>query len=272
MRVDTSQMTIEQIVKDKKNIISDKKSLVIPAEPIHYNPKATKKPITISKAAGDSNDPNAIEVLFIGNTFKFCDSHMDVLFPGCADKTIKERGTRIPHLRDHLHSITGKVGRTLDLYTDLISVSEFGIDSDVKTTEAIFMKSLVKRSLDQKTFDLYKEEEIDQHSIGMQYVRLELAVNDEDYKDEFAIWEKYYPDVINKDVVDKRGYFWVVLEIRLFEISAVLFGSNELTPTVSTGKSNPAPSEDTKEKNNPTPSADTLDEAVKRKRMQLLNN
>ena len=236
-----------------------------------HDPKGSKKPIEITKAAGDSSNPNEVEVVFIGNTFKFCDSHMDVLFPGCADKTIKERGTRIPHLRDHNHSITGKVGRTLEVYTDLISVSEFGIESDVKTTEAIFMKSLVKRTLDQKTFDLYKEEEIDQHSIGMQYVRLELAVNDEDYKEEFALWEKYYPDVINKELVDKYGYFWIVLEIKLFEISAVLFGSNELTPTVSVGKNIPSPSDDTKDKNNPTPSADTLDEEMVRRRKQLLN-
>ena len=99
-------------------------------------------------------------------------------------------------------------------------------------------------------FQLYKDEAVDQHSIGMQYMQLVLCVNDPEYKEEFADWEKYYPLVINKEKVDRAGYFWYVTEIKLYEISAVLFGSNELTPTVSTEKDNQdiqQPSEDTVE-------------------------
>jgi hypothetical protein len=270
MRVDTKNLTIAEIKARKSEIIADKKSLMITAEPIAYNGESRTKSLTVTKQAADSDNPNELEVIFIGNTFKFVDSHLDMLLPGCADKTIKERGSRIPHLRDHNHSITGKVGKTLDVYTDMISVSEFGIESEVKTTEAIFMKSLVKKSLDSKTFDLYNEGEIDQHSIGMQYMRIELAANDPDYKEEFEVWEKYYSEVINKEVVDKRGYFWVVPEIKLFEISAVLFGSNELTPTVSTGKSIQAPTSVTLEDGSQAPTAVTPDE-VKRRRNQILN-
>lgn len=272
MRVDLSKLSIADIVAQKERIISDKKSLVITSEPIIYSPEAKRKQITISKAAGSSDNPNEIEVVIIGNTFKFCDSHMDVLGPGCADKTIRERGISIKHLKDHLHTIGGKIGKTLDVFTDLVSVSEFGIVSDVKTTESLFMRSLVKKVLDAKSFELYKEEEIDQHSIGMQYVNLELAVNNEEFKDEFEIWQKRIGDVINKEFVENRGFFWWVSEIKLFEISAVLFGANELTPTVSTGKSTQEPLEGTLAKKNPKPPTDTLDDEEKRKLLLMQNN
>lgn len=270
MRVDLTGKTIAQIVADKVNIMRDKCSLPIDSEPINYSITATKKPVVISKAAGGgASDPNVVNVTIIGNTFKFCDSHMDVLAPGCATKTIKERGLRIHHLKDHMHRLGGKIGITKDIYTDLIGVSEFGIESDVKTTESIFMNSDVKRALDEQSFTLYKEEEVDQHSIGMQYMRLVLAVNDPEFKEEFATWEKHYEDVINKELIDSRGFFWWVTEIKLFEISAVLFGANELTPTVDTKKSIQAPLKDTLDKDDPTPPADTLDDEMKRRRILL---
>ena len=84
--------------------------------------------------------------------------------------------------------------------------------------------------------------------------------------EEFANWEEFYPLVINKDKVNARGFFWYVTEVKLFEISAVLFGSNELTPTVSTSKNNAAPSEDTQQKEDQAPSPDTLGTSTKRRR------
>jgi hypothetical protein len=52
--------------------------------------------------------------------------------------------------------------------------------------------------------------------------------------------------VINKEKIDKAGYFWIVPEMRLYENSAVLFGSNEITPDI-TDENKGEPSEDTQE-------------------------
>jgi hypothetical protein len=59
-----------------------------------------------------------------------------------------------------------------------------------------------------------------------------FCINDEDYKEEFANWQKYYPDVANKDVADADGYFFAVTEARVIEGSAVVIGSNTATPTL----------------------------------------
>ena len=36
----------------------------------------------------------------------------------------------------------------------------------------------------------------------------------------------------NPEQAEEKGYFWLVREAKLIEISAVLLGSNELTPTL----------------------------------------
>lgn len=268
MRIDTKNLTIADIVKNKKTLIASKKQTPIYGVATISGAKKGATPRIITKAEGESEDPNTLKVTIIGNTALWCDSHMDVLAVGCFDKTVEDQGNRIPHLTSHIHDLEHKIGKTLKVYTEMIDVAEFGVKSDVKRTQVLLMDSEVIKQWNPKIFQLYKDEEIDQHSIGMQYVRLELAVNDEEYKEEFEAWNKYYERVINKEKIDARGYFWFVTEIKLYEISAVLFGSNELTPTVSTGKSTAAPSKKDTQQNEEdrAPSDDTLG---KRKRMQL---
>lgn len=276
MRIDTSKMTIAEIVAQKKTLIAAKKQLPIWSEPINFATTAKRKPTTINKQETEEAeiDPGVLPVTLIGNTCLWCDSHMDVLAIGAFDQTIKQKGNQIPHLRDHKHDLTGKIGKTKKVYTEMFSVSDFGIESDVKETQSLLMDSDVIKKWDEKVFEMYKDGDVDQHSIGLQYVRIELAVDDEDFKEEFAVWEKAFPQVINKEKVAKRGYFWWVTEIKLFEISAVLFGSNELTPTLSNGdnKSISAPSDDTREKEDSSAADEGTLEEEKRKRNLLLTN
>ena len=69
---------------------------------------------------------------------------------------------------------------------------------------------------------------VDQHSVGMQYVKIDLAVNDEDYEEEYKLWQDNIDQIGNKEQAEQKGYFWLVREAKLIEISAVLLGSNEL--------------------------------------------
>jgi hypothetical protein len=84
------------------------------------------------------------------------------------------------------------------------------------------------------------------HSVGMRYVQLELAINSEsDYDKEYKdLWDEYYPVIANKEVADERGYFWLVKEAKIVEGSAVVMGSNSATPTLEM-KDNVEPSKDT---------------------------
>ena len=81
-------------------------------------------------------------------------------------------------------------------------------------------------------FKQYADGNVQNHSVGMRYVKLFLAVNDEDYKEEKSVWDKYYPTIANKEAAAAQGYFWAVTEAKVIEGSAVPIGSNQITPTI----------------------------------------
>ena len=81
-------------------------------------------------------------------------------------------------------------------------------------------------------FNQYANGYVNQHSVGMQYVKIQLAINDPDYP-EFEIWKKYIGEVANIEKANEDGFFYVVLEAKVLEGSAVPLGSNHVTPTVS---------------------------------------
>tara|TARA_R110002051_G_scaffold120317_1_gene193528 strand:- start:5898 stop:6734 length:837 start_codon:yes stop_codon:yes gene_type:complete len=228
----------DYLKKNKAEIIKTKKSLAVKSEPFAVDAGLEffeKK--TVTKASGENTDPNTLIAKVVGNTTMFCDSHLDVLGAGCYTKTIKENGVRgkniIAHIHDHQHTIEAKLGIVKDIRTEQVSLKDLGVKG-IGTVEALIFETEIRKDFNSKLFNLYKANEVNQHSIGLQYVKLELAVNDEgeEFKEEFALYKKHINQVINKEFVEERGYFWFVSEIKLFENSAVLFGANELTPTL----------------------------------------
>jgi hypothetical protein len=59
-----------------------------------------------------------------------------------------------------------------------------------------------------------------------------MNVSDKRYQEDKANWDKYYPMVANKEKADEEGYFFAVTEAKIIEGSAVLKGSNYVTPTL----------------------------------------
>lgn len=172
-----------------------------------------------------------LERTIIGNTYLWMDSHDDVHAKGCFSKSIKERGDRVFHLHDHEFKRTAKVGNPIRLYEEEVAWKNLGIDKD-GTTQALHMDSEIMKSYNAQIFDEYKNGLVDQHSVGMQYVKIDLAVGDEQYEEEYKLWVDNIDQIGNKEYAEEKGYFWLVREAKLIEVSAVLLGSNELTPTL----------------------------------------
>lgn len=247
---DLSGKALFKFLKENKEaLIAEKKSVIKHSDPFSCTPEISrikvKKDGSIIKADatedGDQDgDPDAgtmlpdddsVHVTVVANTANWCDSQFDVLIPDCWKNTIKQRKGLISHLHDHIHQIEAKVGEVAKIYSKDMKLSDLGLNQTGSTQVLIFETDVMK-SYNEKIFNQYKLKKINQHSIGLQYVKISLCINEEDSEKEYDFWNKYYPQVINKDVVDARGYFWVVTEIKLLENSCVLFGSNELTPTL----------------------------------------
>jgi hypothetical protein len=183
---------------------------------------------TIKAEAGDS-----IQVRAIINTTNLMDSHKDVHLPGLWKKSLQESDRRLMHLQEHKMEFDKIISDKKDLkvYTKTYSWKELGVKLE-GNTEALVFDSTVKQKRNPYMFGMYKDGNVDNHSVGMQYVKMLMAVNDEEYQQEFENWEKYYPEIANKEEADNTGYFFIVKEAKVIEGSAVPIGSNWATPTL----------------------------------------
>jgi hypothetical protein len=251
----TKKEEIDYLVKHNKEIIEFKKAVVK-----HSAPSVTEVDSTvISKALSTSKEhDNDLEIkrTIIGNTYNWLDSHGDVHLDGTFGKSISERQDKIWHLHDHEQKITAKVGIPSKVYEEKVAWSDLGV-TKMGTTTALMMDTTIKKDYNNLIFQEYKDGNIDQHSVGMYYVKIDFAVNDEDHKAEYKVWKDNIDKIGNKDKAEALGYFYAVKEAKLVEISAVLQGSNELTPTVEAKEIEPdnftqhnEPSKDTRKNNN----------------------
>ena len=171
------------------------------------------------------------------------DSHKDVHLPNIWKKSLKEN-KRIMHLQEHQSSSFDKIissGDDLKAYTKTMSWKALGFNVD-GNTQALVFDSTVKADRNKYMFNQYKEGYVDNHSVGMRYVKIAMAINSDEYPEEKAVWDKYYSEIVNNKEADDTGYFWAVTEAKVIEGSAVPMGSNPITPTLSTKTE---PSDDT---------------------------
>lgn len=198
----------------------------------HYATKNDK--FVAAKVASPDENIGQINVKAVINTTNWMDSHKDVHIPGLWKRSLNNN-KRIKHLQEHEMRFDKIIADKEDLKVEVKTMpwSELGFDLEGKT-EALIFDSVVKENRNPAMFKEYAEGNVDNHSVGMQYVKLKLAVNSdkEGHKEEKANWETYYPMVANKEEAERNGYFWAVLEAKVHEGSAVVNGSNAMTPTL----------------------------------------
>lgn len=226
------------LVANKSALINEKKSMVKRTEPVFHSPSFLfTKADGATKAPGDNaenptEDTGVLRVKVAANTSMWCDNQMDVLLPDNAAKSLRDRKGMIPHIHDHIWELTATVGEVVNIYYQDLPLSELGVNK-AGNAQVLVFETDIRKDYNEKVYNKYKAGKVNQHSIGLQYVKIELAINDEEYEKEMDFWNKYIDQVINKEMCTEKGYFWVVSEIKLMENSAVLFGSNILTPTLS---------------------------------------
>jgi hypothetical protein len=179
----------------------------------------------------ENDTPEIIKRTVIGNTYNWLDSHGDVHLSSTFTKSLKERGEKVLHLHDHIYQTTAKVGKPTKVYEQEVKWSDLGIKK-AGTTIALMMDSDIIKSYNPVIFDQYQNKMIDQHSVGMYYTKVDIAADDEDYPEAQKLWKQHIDKIGNKEEAEKIGYFYAVQEAKLVEISAVLEGSNTLTPTI----------------------------------------
>lgn len=117
----------------------------------------------------------------------------------------------------------------------LFDTAQKAFDSGIKQVEVLVYETTIDEKRNPLMYNQYKNGYVLNHSVGMRYVKVLFCHKNDipEFTAENEAWEKYYPMVLNKEEADKKGYFWAVTEAKNIEGSAVVKGSNFLTPVLS---------------------------------------
>lgn len=160
------------------------------------------------------------------NTMNFLDSDMDMILPGAAKRSLKERGVdsnsvaKIKYLKDH------DMNQSIGKWTEL-SEKEINYKGQNLTvlSGSVYLPETTKG---QDQLIDYQSGIIDNHSIGFQYENIKCI--EKEAHGNSQQWETLCDQMINPDALGGKDYFFAVKEINLFEGSSVAFGANSLTP------------------------------------------
>lgn len=232
---ETKEDLFKALRENKKALIAQKKM-----ETKHAD--AVTSPIVVGDAKQGANkaantsiaDVGQIQVKSVINTTNVMDSHSDVHLPGIWSKSVKERKD-LYLLQEHKMAFDHIISDEVKASVEQMSWKDLGVSYEGKT-EALVFDSSIDKDRNPFMFDQYAKGRVKNHSVGMRYVKMQLALNSENKydKEEKEVWDKYIDQVANKEEAEAQGYFWAVHEAKIIEGSAVPMGSNTITPTIST--------------------------------------
>lgn len=164
------------------------------------------------------------------NSTNVIDSHMDLHDMKMWNKNVADNKYS-HHLKTHTTEFESIISSKALNYNELMNFKDLGLNVSRPTTMNINEFTL-ERSKNKTMFNAYANGDVMQHSVGMLYVDLEVAFYDEDSEKNMARFEALKSLAINPELADEMGHLWYVTEAKKREGSAVVFGSNSVTPTL----------------------------------------
>jgi hypothetical protein len=243
------------LIENKSMLIAQKKSMIKHADAVNSQSIfITEKGDSVIKSESIPDSATKIKVRSVINTTKIFDSHGDVHIDQLWNKSLKESKDNFL-VKQHDFSFDGIISDNVHAFVKQMTWNELGFNYS-GYTQALIYDSVISKDESPDMFERYRKGKVKQHSVGMRYVKMDMAINDDRYEKEFEIWTKYYDLIVNKNDVDEIGYFWAVTEAKNIEGSAVVRGSNFATPTHSVQETKGQPLKNT---GNVEPSIDTLE-------------
>lgn len=220
------------LVANKSLLIAEKKYNVKHSDSFHANVTIQDDGNVTKGAPVIKDDLATITVPCVINTTNIMDSHKDVHIPGIWKKSLTQN-KELYLLQEHSMTFKGIITDKVNAYTKTLTWKQLGLDAPGET-QALIFEATIPKSRNEFMFNQYKDGLVKNHSVGMKYVQIEMGINSDDYKEEFAVWNKYIDQIVNKDEAEAEGYFFAVKEAKVIEGSAVPIGSNRITPVLET--------------------------------------
>lgn len=229
---ETKEDLFKELIENKKQLISLKKSAIKNADAVSFGYVENISKNVTDKAIASADLPDTLSVKVVINTTNFLDSHGDLHINGIWNKSVSDNKSFL-HLQEHNRDFSHVISDNAKGSVESMTWKKLGLPYEGKT-EALIFESTIDKMRNGFMLKQYANGWVKNHSVGMRYINLDLAINseaewDKEYK---ALWDKYYPIVANKELADERGYMWIVSEAQVIEGSAVVMGSNSATPTL----------------------------------------
>ena len=227
---ETKELMFTALKESRERLISLKKAAIKTTdECIFQIPK-------VEATKDENSDPLKFgdKVSNVINTALYLDSHDDVHLMSIWDKSVPEQNGKTYHVVNHDLKIGSVVGYPNEVELSLKDMSwrDLGYSAD-GITRALMSSTTITDKSNTDAFKAYRDKAPIQHSVRMQYVDLSLAINDPENKEAFAVWLEVRPQIINGEKADELGYFFAVRQAKIYkEVSSVLFGSNDITPSM----------------------------------------
>jgi hypothetical protein len=236
----TKEELFKALIDNKKELIALKKSSTKNADAVSYGYIENISKNATNKAISAADLPDTLDVKVVINTTNFLDSHGDLHINGIWNKSVADNKTFL-HLQQHQRDFDKVISDSAKGSVQSMTWKQLGLPYK-GNTEALVFESTIERLRNGFMLKQYANGWVKQHSVGMNYVDIDLAINSEaDYDKEYKeLWDKYYPVVANKELADERGYMWIVSQAKIVEGSAVVMGSNSATPTLETKELEPS--------------------------------
>jgi len=241
-------------LRENKNIfLTAKKSVTKFADSVNFGLAEiieNSEIVSKSETTLDITDLSKFTVNAVINTTNLLDSHGDVHIDGIWSKSIKEQ-KNLYLLEEHKMSFRNIISDKVTAKVKQVSWEDLGFDFS-GNTQALIFAAEIEKNRNEYMAEQYSKGRVKNHSVGMRYVKIEMAMDSENKYDieEKAVWDKYINIIANKEEAIAKGYFWAVTEAKIVEGSAVPLGSNFATPTISIGKIEPL--KNTQQNNEPS--------------------
>jgi hypothetical protein len=260
----TGNKLYDWLKANKTALTNQKKSAIKRADAVSGTVKLLDKD-DVNKFLADSEipkDATRLKVRSVINTTRLFDSCKDVHIDGLWTKSLNENKENYL-INQHDFSFEGVISDQVKAFTQKMNWSDLGL-SYSGLTQALIFDSVIDKSEQAKAedgltmFDRYRMSKVKQHSVGMRYIKIFMAISSKMYEEEYVIWEEYFNQIANKEDAEEAGYFWAVTEGKIIEGSAVLRGANFATPTLTISQSKQEPDNSTPEPTRVTLTASEL--------------
>lgn len=220
--------------ENKADLIATKKMTLKEADAVIVVPSVSDNEGEVIKAESvDLASLDKIKTELVINSTLMLDSHSDVHLNGIWNRSVKN--IKSPYLlQEHQMKFDKIISDDVKASVQTKTWKELGFKFE-GNTEALVFDATISKNRNEFMFNQYANGFVKEHSVGMRYVKLDLAINSESKfdKEEKKVWDKHIDTIANKEVAEAQGYFWAVSEAKIIEGSAVVKGSNPATPTIS---------------------------------------